>query len=273
MQHEIATLSEDGKPLEGQPKFIQFSHEELVLPAVSASSSSSTPAAQSGSAAEKNQMKGKEQPKEEHTKSNKGEKASKSTENKEKAAEKKGKEQKNETAKKEEKKEVEDISVAACEFKVGHIKKVWKHPEAEKLYCEEIDVGEDAPRQIASGLVQHMPMEELENRKVIVVTNLKPRPLVGFKSHGMVLCATSSDKSKVVLLEPPTDAKVGERVAFPGHEGDPASPKNMQKKKVLESILPDLKVNSEGVACWKDVPFTTSAGKVTAGPLREGSIS
>jgi len=28
----------------------------------------------------------------------------------------------------------------------------WKHPEADKLYCEEIDVGEDTPREIASGL-------------------------------------------------------------------------------------------------------------------------
>ena len=34
---------------------------------------------------------------------------------------------------------------------VGLIKKAWKHPDSEKLWCEEIDIGGDKPRQIASG--------------------------------------------------------------------------------------------------------------------------
>jgi tRNA-binding EMAP/Myf-like protein len=43
--------------------------------------------------------------------------------------------------------------VSALEIRVGFINKAWKHPESEKLWCEEIDVGEEAgPRQIASGL-------------------------------------------------------------------------------------------------------------------------
>ena len=37
------------------------------------------------------------------------------------------------------------------DIRVGHIKKVWPHPDSSKLYCEEIDVGEAEPRQIASG--------------------------------------------------------------------------------------------------------------------------
>ena len=41
--------------------------------------------------------------------------------------------------------------ICKLEFKVGQITKVWVHPDADKLYCEEIDVGEkDGPRQIAS---------------------------------------------------------------------------------------------------------------------------
>lgn len=42
--------------------------------------------------------------------------------------------------------------ICKLEFKVGVITKVWNHPEADKLYCEEIDVGEESVRQIASGL-------------------------------------------------------------------------------------------------------------------------
>lgn len=40
---------------------------------------------------------------------------------------------------------------------VGRIVKAWQHPDSEKLWCEEIDVGEAAPRQIASGLRQFYP--------------------------------------------------------------------------------------------------------------------
>ena len=41
------------------------------------------------------------------------------------------------------------------ELRVGVITKVWEHPDAERLFCEEIDVGEGEPRQIASGLRDH----------------------------------------------------------------------------------------------------------------------
>ena len=51
----------------------------------------------------------------------------------------------------------------------------------DKLYCEEIDVGEEVPRQIASGLAKHYTLEQMQDRAVIVVANLKPRTLVGFK--------------------------------------------------------------------------------------------
>jgi tRNA-binding EMAP/Myf-like protein len=38
------------------------------------------------------------------------------------------------------------------EIKVGILTKTWPHPESDKLFCEEIDVGEAAPRTVASGL-------------------------------------------------------------------------------------------------------------------------
>ena len=57
-----------------------------------------------------------------------------------------------------------------------------KHDTADKLYCEEIDCGEDQPRHIASGLVPHYTLEEMKDRRLIVICNLKPKSLVGFKS-------------------------------------------------------------------------------------------
>jgi methionine--tRNA ligase beta chain len=91
---------------------------------------------------------------------------------------------------------------ALCDLRVGKIVKVWPHPEAERLFCEEIDVGEGAPRQIASGLREHYKLEELQGRAVVVACNLKPRPLVGFNSNGMVLAATSA-AGKVEWVSPP----------------------------------------------------------------------
>ena len=70
---------------------------------------------------------------------------------------------------------------------------MWNHPDADKLFCEEINVGEETPRQIASGLRDYYSFEDLQDRKVLVVCNLKSSKLVGFVSEGMVLAAKVSD--------------------------------------------------------------------------------
>ena len=48
---------------------------------------------------------------------------------------------------------------------------------------------EDEPRQIASGLRAYYSEEEMLGQRLVTVCNLKPRKLMGFPSHGMVLCA------------------------------------------------------------------------------------
>lgn len=157
------------------------------------------------------------------------------------------------------------FDVSALDIRVGKIVKVWPHPEAEKLFCEEIDVGEDAPRQIASGLRPFYKTEELENRRVIVLCNLKKRNLVGFPSHGMVMCASNADHTAVEYMEPPADAKIGERVLFEGYEkGDPEPENKIAKKKVFEGIAPDLKTNAEGICVWKGAMSQTTAGPIKA---------
>ena len=153
-----------------------------------------------------------------------------------------------------------EIDVSKLDIRVGVIQKVWEHEEADKLYCEEIDLGEDGgPRQIASGLKAHYSLEEMQGRKVLVLANLKSRKLVGFPSHGMVLCA-SSDDGTVKFVDPPEGAKVGERVSVAGFDGEPATENQVIKKKMLDAIFPDLKTNGDGVATYKGSPLSTSAG-------------
>ena len=54
----------------------------------------------------------------------------------------------------------------------------------------------------------------------------------------MLLCACTDDHAKGSLINPPAEAKIGERVVFPGMEGEAATPAQVQKKKFLEAVLP-----------------------------------
>uniref|UniRef100_A0A453IMM2 Methionyl-tRNA synthetase n=1 Tax=Aegilops tauschii subsp. strangulata TaxID=200361 RepID=A0A453IMM2_AEGTS len=94
-------------------------------------------------------------------------------------------------------KTAEEVSVAKLDIRVGLIRKAEKHPDADSLYVEEIDVGEEAPRTVVSGLVKFIPLEEMQNRKVCVLCNLKPVAMRGIKSHAMVLAASNEDHTKV----------------------------------------------------------------------------
>ncbi|EGB10476.1 hypothetical protein AURANDRAFT_5349, partial [Aureococcus anophagefferens] len=167
-------------------------------------------------------------------------------------------------------------SAPALDIRVGTVVKCWEHPEAEKLYCEEIDIGEEAgPRTIASGLRPfYASADDIRGRKVLIFANLKARTMQGFKSCGMVLCASNADHTVVKLLEVPPGAKNGDRVAF----GDlpvvpPAAPSAVQKKKLLEKVIGFLKTDGDGVATVLGKKFALAAGPVTAPGMPDAAIS
>lgn len=74
---------------------------------------------------------------------------------------------------------------------------VRRHPDADTLYVEDIDLGEDQPRQVVSGLVGKVPLEEYVGKRLVCVCNLKPANMRGVRSEAMVLAATSADGDKV----------------------------------------------------------------------------
>jgi len=171
----------------------------------------------------------------------------------------------------------EGVPITALDIRVGEVKRVWEHEEADKLYCEEIDVGEDEPRMIASGLKPYLKPEDIEGKKVLVLCNLKTRNLVGFPSHGMVLCASNEDHSVVRLVNPPVDAKVGERVTIPdfdfeGEESSPYAENKVGKKKIVEKLAPYLLTSKYGVPEFLGRPFMTSAGVCTSA-IPDGTVS
>jgi methionyl-tRNA synthetase len=105
----------------------------------------------------------------------------------------------------------EEDPFSILNLKVAEIKKVEDHPEAEKLYVLEIDLGEK--RQLVAGLKPYLKPEELLGRKIVVVSNMKPAKLRGVESQGMLLAADKDEKVKV--LEVP-HGKPGEQVFVEG---------------------------------------------------------
>ncbi|KAF3321853.1 tRNA-aminoacylation cofactor ARC1 [Carex littledalei] len=156
-----------------------------------------------------------------------------------------------------------ECSVSLLNIQVGRILSAKKHPSADSLLVEEIDVGEGTPRQVVSGLAKYCTPEELTNRLVVLITNVKPGKLRDVMSCGLVLCASSEDHTKVEPLIPPEGAKIGERVSFAGYDGKPEDVLN-PKKKQLDKITPHLYTDENGVATFKGVPFMTSAGPCTS---------
>jgi methionyl-tRNA synthetase len=84
------------------------------------------------------------------------------------------------------------------DLRVAEIKACEDVPGADKLYKLTIDMGEE--RTIVAGIKLYYTKEDLIGKKIAVVANLEPRKLRGITSHGMLLAASTEDKSAVVLL-------------------------------------------------------------------------
>ncbi|XP_077460539.1 aminoacyl tRNA synthase complex-interacting multifunctional protein 1a isoform X2 [Stigmatopora argus] len=149
------------------------------------------------------------------------------------------------------------LDVSRLDMRVGRIVTAEKHPDADSLYVEQVDVGEAQPRTVVSGLVKYVPLDQMQNRMAILLCNLKPAKMRGVMSQAMVMCASSPDK--VEILDPPSGAVPGDRITFQGFPGEPDKELN-PKKKVWEQIQPDLRTDDQCVATYKGAPFQV-AGK------------
>lgn len=122
-------------------------------------------------------------------------------------------------AEKEEKKventvTIEQIGIedfAKVQLKVGKVLECKKVEKADKLLCSQIDVGEEIPRTVVSGIAKYYTPEEMVGKQVIVVTNLKPAKLRGIESQGMILCA-EDENGELALITPSKSVRAGSEV-------------------------------------------------------------
>ena len=122
-------------------------------------------------------------------------------------------------AKKPAKKDKADEPVPEIEFedfqkldlRVGTVKAVEKHPDADRLLLVKVDTGDKDLRQVVAGLADYFQPDDLVGKQVVVVANLKPRKLRKQLSQGMVL-AVKTDKG-MELLTPSGEVAPGSKVS------------------------------------------------------------
>src|SRR3989338_7965197 len=97
------------------------------------------------------------------------------------------------------------------DLRVARIKEVGDHPDAKKLYILILDLGKgEHELQVVSGLKENYKKEELINKRVIAIRNLKHAVIRGIESQGMLLAAVFKDK--VSLAQPDKDIEIGAKV-------------------------------------------------------------
>nr|CDS23245.1 aminoacyl tRNA synthase complex interacting [Echinococcus granulosus] len=147
------------------------------------------------------------------------------------------------------------VDVSRIDMRVGKIVEVERHPDADSLYVEKVDMGEGKLRTVISGLVPHVPIEKMRGLMGIFMCNLKPVKMRGIESQGMLMCATDvNDRVEPLVIENPTELTLGDRVYVQGYPGEPDAQLH-PKKKVWEQVKPDMRVDGAHLATYKGVPW------------------
>lgn len=113
---------------------------------------------------------------------------------------------------------LEAVDFFKFDLRVGTILTIEDIPKAKKLLKLEVDFGPLGKRTIVAGLAPRLQAGVdgpgtylVEGQKVVAVLNLKPRPMMGIESRGMLL-ASHDENGKIWLVNPgpvPDGGEVG----------------------------------------------------------------
>ena len=97
------------------------------------------------------------------------------------------------------------------DLRVAKVKEAEAVEEADKLLKLELDLGELGSKTVFAGMKQAYEPEDLINKMVICVNNLKHRKMRFGTSEGMILAA-GDDEIGIFILSPDQGAKPGMQV-------------------------------------------------------------
>ena len=98
-----------------------------------------------------------------------------------------------------------------ADLRVGKVVSAERVEGSEKLLKLQVEIGEDKPRQILSGIAKWYVPADLLGKEVVIIANLDPRMMMGMESQGMLLAAHGEDGVPVLIMpakEVPFGAKI-----------------------------------------------------------------
>ncbi len=150
---------------------------------------------------------------------------------------------------------------AQLDLRVAKIADIREHPNAEKLYVLDLDLGKEK-RQLVAGLRPYYPKEELKGKHIVIIANLKPAVLRGVESQGMLLAGQEGNVVKV--LE--TKAAPGTQVNVDGIVQKPA-----KQLEIDQFLAVGLKV-ADGVPGYKGKKLRAGKDVVAIQGVKDGII-
>ncbi len=99
---------------------------------------------------------------------------------------------------------------AKLDIRIGTILSAEPVENADKLLKLTVDLGEDEPRQIISGIREFFAPDALVGLQCPFIANLEPRTIRGLESNGMILAG--SGEGSLALLHPSRALLPGSRI-------------------------------------------------------------
>jgi methionyl-tRNA synthetase len=167
----------------------------------------------------------------------------------------------------------EDRFAALIDLRVAKIVKIERHPKADKLYIETLDIaGEE--RVIVSGLVPFYKEEELLNKHVIVAYNLKAAKLRGVESRGMLLAASvkNEDESETVEVLEAANAETGARVKLQGVNDKDDDIKPVAAEIDIDTFFSVPITVADGIVNVNGKAFTVNGKTVKTEKVKNGEV-
>ncbi len=103
--------------------------------------------------------------------------------------------------KKEEPKKIGFDKFLQTELRVARVVEAERVEGTDKLLRLQLDVGDLGPRQIVAGVAEVYAPEQLLNKRIVIVANLKPARIRGVESQGMLLAADLDGRPIVATFD------------------------------------------------------------------------
>ena len=159
----------------------------------------------------------------------------------------------------------EEDPFSKLDLRVAKIIDVKDHPNADTLYMMHLDLGALGKRVIVAGMKPYYSKDELKDRNIVIVANLKPANIRGVKSNGMLLAA--EDGKETCSLLKPGDANPGSEIFI---EGIPREPKKILEFEDFKKV--NMTINEKQEAVYGSKTLMGEKGKIVSDKkIKKGS--